>query len=131
MGSCHINFMYVNSGIDKSLDVSISLTKQIPHMVQTEGLLCSYYPSGTAADRVGFFPQCQSFIPLELPLWSMLQSGSSWQSFTLLATEVSEVLKVINERYRPYVRFWLQIGFSIPVSKSFGTVLKVRSDIPF
>ena len=62
---------------------------------------------------------------------SMLQSGSSWQSFTLLAAEVSEVLKVINERYRPYVRFWLQIGFSIPVSKSFGTVLKVRSDIPF
>ena len=50
MGSCHINFMYVNSGIDKSLDVSISLTKQIPHKVQTEGLLCSYYPSGTAAD---------------------------------------------------------------------------------
>lgn len=45
MGSCHINFMYVNSGIDKSLDVSISLTKQIPHKVQTEGLLCSYYPS--------------------------------------------------------------------------------------
>ena len=121
MGSCHINFMYVNSGIDKSLDVSISLTKQIPHKVQTEGLLCSYYPSGTAADRVGYFPQCQS----------MLQSGSSWQSSTLLATEVSEVLKVINERYRPYVRFWLQIGFSIPVSKSFGTVLKVRSDIPF
>ena len=62
---------------------------------------------------------------------SMLQSGSSWQSSTLLATEVSEVLKVINERYRPYVRFWLQIGFSIPVSKSFGTVLEVRSDIPF
>lgn len=55
MGSCHINFMYVNSGIDKSMDVSISLTKQIPHKVQTEGLLCSYYPSGTAADRVGYF----------------------------------------------------------------------------
>ncbi len=67
MGSCHINFMYVNSGIDKSLDVSISLTKQIPHKVQTEGLLCSYYPSGTAADRVGYFPQCQSFIPLRDP----------------------------------------------------------------
>ena len=61
----------------------------------------------------------------------MLQSGSYWQSFTLLATEVSEVLKVINERYWPYVRFWLQIGFSIPVSKSFGAVLKVRSAIPF
>ena len=55
MGSCHINFMYVNSGIDKSLDVSISLTKQIPHKVQTEGLLCSSYPSGTATDRVGYF----------------------------------------------------------------------------
>ena len=67
MGSCHINFMYVNSGIDKSLDVSISLTKQIPHKVQTEGLLCSYYPSGTAADRVGYFPQCQSVIPLRDP----------------------------------------------------------------
>lgn len=67
MGSCHINFMYVNSGIDKSLDVSISLTKQIPHKVQTEGLLCSYYPSGTAADRVGYFPQCQSFIPIRDP----------------------------------------------------------------
>lgn len=40
---------------------------------------------------------------------SMLQSGSSWQSSTLLATEVSEVLKVINERYRLYVRFWLRI----------------------
>lgn len=56
---------------------------------------------------------------------SMLQSGSSW------ATEVSAVLKTGNERYWPYVRFWLQIGFSIPVSKSFGTVLKVRSAIPF
>ena len=54
MGSCHINFMYVNSGIDKSLDVSIRL-------------LCSYYPSGTAADRVGYFPQCQSVIPLRDP----------------------------------------------------------------
>ena len=67
MESCHINFMYVNSGIDKSLDVSISLTKQIPHKVQTEGLLCSYYPSGTAADRVGYFPQCQSVTPLRDP----------------------------------------------------------------
>ena len=42
---------------------------------------------------------------------SMLQSGSSWQSFTLLATEVSEVLKVINERYRLYVRFWLRMQY--------------------
>ena len=40
---------------------------------------------------------------------SMLQSGSSWQSFTLLATEVNEVLKVINERYRLYVRFRLRM----------------------
>lgn len=40
---------------------------------------------------------------------SMFQSGSSWQSFTLLATEVNEVLKVINERYRLYVRFRLRM----------------------
>ena len=40
---------------------------------------------------------------------SIFQSGSSWQSFTLLATEVSEVLKVINERYRLYVRFRLRM----------------------
>ena len=26
-----------------------------------------------------------------------------------MAAEVSEVLKVINERYRLYVRFWLRI----------------------
>ena len=73
MGSCHINFMYVNSGIDKSLDVSISLTKQIPHMVQTEGLLCSYYPSGTAADRVGFRVLYLFEIPEEYaPKWEFL-----------------------------------------------------------
>lgn len=61
---------------------------------------------------------------------SMLQSGSSWQSFTLLATEVSEVLKVINERYSLYVGFWLQIGFSISDSGDFGTIFEAGMKAP-
>ena len=132
MESCHINFMYVNSGIDKSLDVSISLTKQIPHKVQTEGLLCSYYPSGTAADRVGYFPQCQSFIPLRDPREVCSKVGVLGKVLRYwLRKSVRSLKSSTRGIYRPYVRFWLQIGFSFPVSKSFGTVLKVRSDIPF
>lgn len=64
MGSCSINLMYVISGIVKVLAVSVSLKRQIPTRPR---LLCSSYPSGTAADRVGYFPQCQSVTPLRDP----------------------------------------------------------------
>lgn len=64
MGFCSINLMYVISGIVKVLAVSVSLKRQIPTRPR---LLCSSYPSGTAADRVGYFPQCQSVIPLRDP----------------------------------------------------------------
>lgn len=122
--------MYVISGIVKVLAVSVSLKRQIPTRPR---LLCSSYPSGTATDRVGYFGTVLNVrvlylfeIPEEYaPKWEFLAK------FTLLATEVSAILKTGNERYWPYVRFWLQIGFSIPVSKSFGAVLKVRSAIRF
>lgn len=52
MGFCSINLMYVISGIIKVLAVSVSLKRQIPTRPR---LLCSSYPSGTAADRVGYF----------------------------------------------------------------------------
>lgn len=52
MGFCSINLMYVISGIVKVLTVSVSLKRQIPTRPR---LLCSSYPSGTAADRVGYF----------------------------------------------------------------------------
>lgn len=130
MGFCSINLMYVISGIVKVLAVSVSLKRQIPTRPR---LLCSSFHQEqlrTGLDTLVRSSMSECYTSSRSQR-SMLQSGSSWQSFTLLTTEVSAILKTGNERYWPYVRFWLQIGFSIPVSKSFGAVLKVRSAIPF